>query len=324
MFYHLAYGLTIKSDIELAEVPAWLPCEPDIIVRFGQVEDLQKASFISDEFAESRNAFFVVVKGVACFRVANGMEVVVQPFVKAGELDPASSQLRDIRLYLMGSVLGICLMQRSILPMHVSALFADDSAIAFTGPSGAGKSTTAAALASILGWQLLADDVARFELLPDRCVIYPGAQRLRLKADALQHLDLGEGFEKVANGAGRVKFQRSCLASGGQHSAVLGALVILGVAGESQAPRLSRLHGAEAFQVCRAAMYRPFFAKRLLPPAVKMALLSGIARSVPVFLWERSFQLSAMNENIDALLQGLAEAEIIMPPSDDTAEDSKA
>jgi serine kinase of HPr protein (carbohydrate metabolism regulator) len=68
-----------------------------------------------------------------------GRSIVVQP-------NPEASRV-EIETFLMGTIAGILLHQRGIMPLHGSCVEINDAAIALTGPSGRGKSTLAAALA---------------------------------------------------------------------------------------------------------------------------------------------------------------------------------
>lgn len=64
----------------------------------------------------------------------------------------------QIRLYLLGTCMGVLLMQRKILPLHGSAVAINGKVYAFVGNSGAGKSTLASAFLK-RGYHLLSDDI---------------------------------------------------------------------------------------------------------------------------------------------------------------------
>ena len=70
----------------------------------------------------------------------------------------------NIRLYLLGSAMGVLLHQRGLLPLHANAVEIDGKAFAFMGASGSGKSTLAAWFHDH-GYRIIADDVCavRFE-----------------------------------------------------------------------------------------------------------------------------------------------------------------
>ncbi len=95
--------------------------------------------------------FLLRVADVAAYYVTNGGQIVVQPDGKeSGHLS---------RLYLLGTAMGVLLMQRGMVPMHGSTVDINGGGVVFTGVSGAGKSTMAAGLRR-LGHSLLADDVS--------------------------------------------------------------------------------------------------------------------------------------------------------------------
>jgi hypothetical protein len=87
--------------------------------------------------------------------VRDGHEIVVDPV-------PALDE-RVLRIFLLGSALGVLLHQRELLVLHASALTVDGRAIAFLGGSGWGKSTTAAALHAH-GYGVVADDVVALDV----------------------------------------------------------------------------------------------------------------------------------------------------------------
>jgi energy-coupling factor transporter ATP-binding protein EcfA2 len=102
--------------------------------------------------------------------------------------DGAPETLRHL---LIDQVMPLVLNLRGAEALHASAVLVDGGAVAFTGPTGTGKSTLAAELARA-GHSVISDDClgvvhgeAAFEVVP----AYPG---LRLRSDALHHLDLDE------------------------------------------------------------------------------------------------------------------------------------
>ena len=92
----------------------------------------------------------LTVDGVGRYLVRGGAEILVDAAGGAAE--------RDVRLFLLGSALGILCHQRGLLPLHANAVVANGAAYAFAGHSGAGKSTLAAHFAQA-GYEILCDDV---------------------------------------------------------------------------------------------------------------------------------------------------------------------
>ena len=77
------------------------------------------------------------VPDTAIFCIKDGNKIIVSP-IKGSEED-------KIRLYILGTCMGVLLMQRKVLTLHGSAIAIDGKAYAFIGESGAGKSTLASA-----------------------------------------------------------------------------------------------------------------------------------------------------------------------------------
>jgi hypothetical protein len=116
------------------------------------------------------------VPQTARYLVRDGGEIVVDPLPGAAE--------RNLRLFLLGSALGILCHQRGLLPLHANAIVSRDAAYAFAGHSGAGKSTLAAYF-SRAGYPVLCDDVCVINLdNPQLPVAWPGLPRLKLWGDA--------------------------------------------------------------------------------------------------------------------------------------------
>jgi hypothetical protein len=189
----------------------------------------------------------LTVGNVANYLVRGGREIVVYPFPGASD--------RNVRLFLLGSALGILCHQRGLLPLHANAISVDGVAIAFAGPSGAGKSTLAAYFQRS-GYEVLCDDVCVIGFdETGRPFAWPGLPRLKLWGDAAAafghdstKLDRAfEGMDKyhvpldTAVAARPIPFRR---------------LYLLGRAGEGEEGELARLKGGEAMEAAMAQTYR--------------------------------------------------------------------
>lgn len=146
-----AFGIQFESDIILPELHTCTGGCADVKIISGNVpKELLSPHEQNDVYQVAENEFLFRVDGIASFYVTNGEQIIVQRF---------NQNLDQVRLYLLGTVMGVLLMQRGILPIHGSSVVVEGQCIIFVGVSGAGKSTVAAAL-RINGHSLLADDIS--------------------------------------------------------------------------------------------------------------------------------------------------------------------
>lgn len=97
-----------------------------------------------------------------------------------------------IRLFLLGSALGVTLAQRGYLVLHGNAFQIGDGCAVVLGHSGAGKSTLAAEM-DRRGYAVLSDDVVPVNA---QGFAIPGWARMKLWQDALDRL--GRSSEDLA------------------------------------------------------------------------------------------------------------------------------
>jgi hypothetical protein len=151
--FYKSFGLTIASEIALPELAQINQDE-------GKYDVFVEVSDVSSKWCDStakQSGFFVdtnlvmfQILGTATFCIKGGNKIIVSP-MKGSEED-------KIRLYILGTCMGVLLMQRKVLTLHGSAIVIDGLAYAFIGESGAGKSTLASAFIKE-GFQILSDDV---------------------------------------------------------------------------------------------------------------------------------------------------------------------
>ena len=128
---------------------------------------------------------FFACPGGCGYAVLEGRRIIVDP---ADGADP-----RNVRLYLLGSAMGLLLHQRGVLPLHANAVEIDGQAFAFMGPSGAGKSTLAAWFHD-QGLRVVADDVCAVHFDAQlRPWVSQGLPRLRLWKSALEATGRSDG-----------------------------------------------------------------------------------------------------------------------------------
>ena len=249
-YLYSCFNFRLRSGIRLGELTSAEEADaaPLVDIRLGPVPEIQAGAPPSRFGLQvADDDVLLTVPGTARYLVRGDREIVVDPARDASE--------RNVRLFLLGSALGILTHRRGLLPLHANAVVADGGAYAFCGHSGAGKSTLAAHFARE-GYAVLCDDVCAISFADDGAALaWPGLPRLKLWGDAAHafghdsaSLDRAiEGLDKyhlplaVAGAARAVPFRR---------------LYLLSRTEPGEAPAISRLHGQHAMAVVLEHTYR--------------------------------------------------------------------
>ena len=167
--------MTLASELQLPELIAADRAAPiDMSIGLDPPTNVEDET---DDPTPIDGGFAISIAGVARYSIRSGNAIRIAPHPRA--------DLANIRLFLLGSAMGMLLHQRRLLPLHANAVVIDGRAVAFLGRSGAGKSTLAAAFHD-RGFAVVSDDVCavRFDERGSP-TISPGLPRLRLWRDAL-------------------------------------------------------------------------------------------------------------------------------------------
>jgi hypothetical protein len=183
-FRYKAFGLRVESEIPLPELPEHNVHEElqAVVIRRADLLPLWQAKGkADDEMLIEDNQIIFQVPGAAIYCIRDGTTILVSPF--------ADSDENGIRLFLLGTCMGLLLMQRKILPLHGSAVAINGKAYAILGHSGAGKSTLASTLLG-QGYRLLSDDVIPVVLAGNSPLVIPSYPQQKLWQESLQQLGL--------------------------------------------------------------------------------------------------------------------------------------
>lgn len=262
-FRYRLFGLSVASAVELPELPPDKADGPaDIMIEIG--------------VGWREGGYPLVVDDVATFTISDGRVITISP---VPGVPP-----RNMRLFLLGSAMGVLLHQRGFLPLHANAVVIDGKAIAFTGPSGVGKSTLAAWFHDH-GYGVLADDVCVIASSDEGggLEVRPGLPRLRLWRDALERS--GRSAEEHEPSFAGTADERDkydvLLERSGMEAAPLLAVVELVSVGQVD---FRRLNGAEAARALIENTYRGHLVSEIGDTAAHFELCVRTAREVPV--WE--------------------------------------
>ena len=136
---YTAFGLTIDADLDFPELQVIAkPARSDVLIR--------------NKKPSQTTGFCFTIDAIGTFEITEKHQITynVRP----------ETDLRNLRLFLLGSCMGALLQQRGYLVLHGNAISTIDrqNTMIFLGNQGVGKSTTAAWHLT-QGHRILADDI---------------------------------------------------------------------------------------------------------------------------------------------------------------------
>ena len=307
--WYRGYGLLFRSDIDLPELTPTEPGREDAVIRLGTEARGAWEAVAPDAarhagFCDSPSGPVMRVDDVADFLVREGREIIVSlvPDADAGA----------VRLFLIGSAMGMLFHQRGQLVLHGAAVARHTRMTIFVGESGAGKSTLAAHL-GLAGHAVLADDTLPLQRAADgRFTAWPGSRVFKLWQDAVEGLGhRPDDLERITNRYQKFFFPNEAVAP--DRPVVLDEIILLERG--TDAPQLEPVEGLLALQVIAENAYRPEYVPLLgreTPHFQNVAALSGAVRT---YRLTRPWDAGRIAETV-ALLerhwQGLAQrAEVV-------------
>jgi hypothetical protein len=183
-FFH---GRRLRSPFPLPSLPLWPALDtegrPDITLCFGETPASLANPLWSSPFVQigRDKGALVNIAAVGRFWLPDNGPVTIQP--------SQGSEPFEIETILLGTVAGILLHQRSMLPLHASCVVLDGSAIAIGGSSASGKSALAAALVR-RGALLLTDDLCVLGASKHSVHAVAGTMHARLWPDVMDRLEI--------------------------------------------------------------------------------------------------------------------------------------
>jgi hypothetical protein len=183
--FYKAFGLKIKSMIPLPELTClYEPKETsEVLIEVADFDDYweEKGALQGKMIVENHKVMFRIPE-TATFLIKDGQRIIVSPMQNSDE--------NKIRLYILGTCMGVLLMQRKVLALHGSAIAVNGKAYAFVGDSGAGKSTLASAFMKN-GYQLLSDDVIPLNINENGIpYVIPSYPQQKLWEESLQNFGM--------------------------------------------------------------------------------------------------------------------------------------
>lgn len=177
--YYRVYGLNIESTIEIEELEIIdSDCDVDVRLSYGIVNEDVRGLIEKGQCANyDKQDMWFDIKNVAIYHIYNGDTVVIEPY--------ENSSFKQIKLYILGSVMGMILIQKNIVAIHGGGIVINGKGCVFTGEKGAGKSTITTALRK-KGYKFIADDVCSIDI--ENFTIHHGFPYQKLCEDAMTKL----------------------------------------------------------------------------------------------------------------------------------------
>ena len=271
------FGLTLDSELPLSELLSAPDDAPaDVTIRRGTVTEPD-----------------LLIPDVGSFTVRHGREIVIDALPDTPE--------RNVRLFLLGSAMGLLLHQRGMFPLHANAMVLNGQAVAIAGEPGAGKSTLAAWFAR-QGLQLVGDDVIALKVGDHGVTAMPGPPRVRLWRQSLDRFGLGsEGLEPSYVDPDYDKWDLPVPADALASEEL--PFSVAYVLADGPAIAFTQLGGAASAAALFDHTYRGDYLERIEgAAAAHWRSVARLAASIPVFRLERPRDLSQLDALGTALL----------------------
>jgi hypothetical protein len=261
---HAAFGLTFRSDFALPEMrdAGSAGAKADVTVKLGQIcaKHIDRFQMITPFVGRSDTSWLITVPDVGRYLVNGTSEIVINPGKGADE--------SSIRVFLLGSAIGMILVRRGFLVLHGSAIQVGRQCALALGASGAGKSTIAAGF-HLLGHAVASDDLVAISPSGD---VMPGLNRVKLWRDTADALSIDTtGLNRIRPELEKYALPVELPASPLQLSHVYEVHAEL-----RDVVGVSPLSGLDRFMLLRRNLYRERYLRGDPLQAEQMALCSAV------------------------------------------------
>lgn len=300
-YYYHAFGLNIKSVFKMPELLCnenKLLFDIEILINNDTDYEVDLPSNPFRHYVINKQVLFYV-PDVANFLIKDGNTIIVSPL--------KTNVDEVIRLYTLGTCMGVILMQRGIMPLHGSALEINDKAYAIVGESGAGKSTIASAFIK-KGYKLLSDDViaiTKFNI--DEPYVIPSYPQQKLWQESLDHF--GERSEQFSPIYEReTKFSVPVPSDFSQIPRPLAGVIEL-IKSNRDEIKISPIQGLDRFRVLFEQTYRNFLIPKLGLTDMHFQQSAAIIKNSEMFTLQRPIEQFTAFELVSTIIDTISQEE---------------
>lgn len=268
----------------------------DVIIRFGDVPmALSNPKSQGVLYEAHRGEFIFRFPAIGSFWVKNGNNIIIQP------LNTTSHS--EIRVFLLGSVLGALLHQRGIFPIHGSAIKTNNGTYIISGRSCSGKSTLAAAFYKA-GFEVISDDVTVIKPNIDGdFTAYPGIPYIKLWKDSLEELGIKKDLDRVRRGI--EKYKLPITNTKFNRCNKITNVIILST---KNSPGIihKKIEGTDKFAILRNNSYRAQFIYGLDQTESHFKMLTKLSNSIKLYKLERPSSPFLIDDLLQYILEKIA------------------
>lgn len=294
-YRYKVYGLNVESDIFLPELQILDNSEHiDVKLCFGSMpEKVQNYIKKGKKYRYKKREMWFYIDGVAKYMITNANAIIVEPEEDASDI--------EIKKFILGSCLGMILLQRYTVAIHGGTVVINDKAIVLTGDSGAGKSTLTAAF-RIAGYKFMSDDVAATKIDLDKLnypLVCPGYPRQKLCIDAMDSMNYDiDNFTKIDEV--RNKYSIPTHDSFISKNIPLGAIIEL-TAEHCDSVEIEEVNGLDKIEMLMKNIYRIEITKKSGIYDKYFKKCMHIAKQVPFYRLKRPIGKLSVKEQIDTI-----------------------
>lgn len=278
MYQYWGFGMGISSEIEFPELLFGEQKTLDLEIRIGKVpKQIKGYSFLSSKFKHTLNEreFLFHAIGIAKYYETEGKTIIIEPNNKVKEM-------RDIRLYVLATVMASALLHRKRLPFHASAILHRGNLYCISGNSGSGK-TTVTSLLMGKGYHIFSDDVLALNYNQNVTTANASYPMLKLWGETLNQINLPEFSNKsFPIKTGMDKYGFFFHNSFDKSSYCIKKIFIIKKCDTPQIC-LREIKGVEAFQILSRQIYRPILLQSLISKTISFLMISNLAKECKIY-----------------------------------------